>query len=417
MRSSLPILGGALTVLAVSVAQVEAQVGSGIHGPPSSVITMEESTAVSKRDLFFDPHDGWLDFSAFLATARGFLPIGNVITEPAVGYGGVLGFMFLHDSLVDRARAVREQRPGETLVRLTPPSVSGVGGFLTENGTWGGGVFHFGIYKQDRLRYTGALFYNSMNLDYYGRGGDLLLPIESISYTLDGAFFVQQLMVRVADTDLFLGANYKYMSFDTKLDLGLGIEPPEWFPELERTIESGGVGLVAQFDARNSIFTPDVGIDAKAETMFFREALGGDRDYFKAYTNLRGWFPVRHSLIVGLRTDVNFSDDNTPFYSLPFIDLRGISLSRFQGQYTVASEAEIRWDVTRRWSLLGFFGAGWVAEDRFEDFELGNGKIAGGTGLRYLISRVFGIRTGLDFAWSEDDFAFYITTGTAWGQK
>jgi hypothetical protein len=48
---------------------------------------------------------------------------------------------------------------------------------------------------------------------------------------------------------------------------------------------------------------------------------------------------------------------------------------------------------------------------------LGDARIAGGTGFRYLISRVFGIRTGADFAWSEDDFAFYLVTGTAWGQK
>ena len=51
------------------------------------------------------------------------------------------------------------------------------------------------------------------------------------------------------------------------------------------------------------------------------------------------------------------------------------------------------------------------------DLSLSEGKVSGGTGFRYLISRVFGIRTGMDFAWSEGDFSFYFTTGTAWGQK
>ena len=40
-----------------------------------------------------------------------------------------------------------------------------------------------------------------------------------------------------------------------------------------------------------------------------------------------------------------------------------------------------------------------------------------GTAALHFISRVFGIRTGMDFAWSEEDFAFYFTTGTAWGDR
>jgi hypothetical protein len=102
---------------------------------------------------------------------------------------------------------------------------------------------------------------------------------------------------------------------------------------------------------------------------------------------------------------------------LPSVDLRGISLSRYQGKNTLVTEAELRWDVTGRWSLMGFFGSGWVAKTGLTDLSLSEGKVPGGTGFRYLISRVFGIRTGMDFAWSEGDFSFYFTTGTAWGQK
>ena len=60
---------------------------------------------------------------------------------------------------------------------------------------------------------------------------------------------------------------------------------------------------------------------------------------------------------------------------------------------------------------------GWAAANDLNDFEFDEGAVAGGTGFRYLIAKTFGIRTGMDFAWSEDDFAFYFTTGTAWGQK
>jgi hypothetical protein len=59
----------------------------------------------------------------------------------------------------------------------------------------------------------------------------------------------------------------------------------------------------------------------------------------------------------------------------------------------------------------------WLARNELSDFDLGDPKFSGGTGFRYLIAKTFGIRTGMDFAWSEDGFAFYFTTGTAWGQK
>ncbi|MBC2713851.1 MAG: glyceraldehyde-3-phosphate dehydrogenase [Desulfobacteraceae bacterium] len=394
---------------------IPAQDNATTEPAPESSDTASEKPSLA--DLLIDPQDGALDVSAFLATAKGFLPIGGIITEPAVGYGGVLGLMFLHDSIQNRAEQMKKKHPDEKLKRLPPPSITGVGGFLTKNNSRGGGLFHMHIFKDDKFRYLGGLVYMDMNLDYYGRGGDLQLPVDHLSYTLDGYYLLQQLAYRVGNSHIFLGANYQFASFDTKIDFGLDIEPPDWFPPLEKTINSGGMGIFAEYDTRNSIFTPDAGMNVKIESVFYEEIFGSDRDFNKSLANIRGWVPFHSSLVLGLRTDTNFSSGDIPFYMLPFVNLRGISLTRYQGQYTVTSEAELRWDVTNRWSLLGFFGCGWVADDELSDFSFKDGHIAGGFGFRYFISNVFGIRTGMDFAWSEDEFAFYFTTGTAWGQK
>lgn len=370
----------------------------------------------SIKDLLIDPDDGALDVSAFLRTARGFLPIGTVITEPAIGYGGGLGLLFLHDSIENRAEAVRQKNADGSSVHLPPPSMTGIAGFGTENGSWGSGAFHMQVFKDDRFRYLGGIFYAEMDLDYYGRGGDLSLPIDQLAYTLDGYYLIQQVAYRVPDSSLFVGANYKYMTYDTKLDLGLGLTPPDWFPSLEKTLSSGATGLFVEYDSRNSIFTPDSGINAKFESDYYRELFGSDQVFTKSYLNVRGWLPLQEAWVLGLRTDVNLSSGHVPFYMLPSVTLRGISRTRYQGDYTMTSEAELRWDVTGRWSLVGFFGSGWVAEDSVGDFSFDDGNIAGGVGFRYYISKLFGIRTGMDAAWSEDDYAIYFTTGTAWGQ-
>ena len=40
---------------------------------------------------------------------------------------------------------------------------------------------------------------------------------------------------------------------------------------------------------------------------------------------------------------------------------------------------------------------------------------AGGIGGRYLIASDYRLRSGLDFAWGPDGFAFYVIMGNAWG--
>jgi hypothetical protein len=73
-----------------------------------------------------------------------------------------------------------------------------------------------------------------------------------------------------------------------------------------------------------------------------------------------------------------------------------------------------RWDFSRRWSLLGFGGAGrnLTYSDRSDDKVRWVG--AGGGGFRYLLARAFDMRGGLDLTYGKDGFVFYVTMGSAW---
>jgi hypothetical protein len=211
------LLNVALVWILVSAGvEVQAQEAAPDTGKPEKPST---------RDLFFDKKDNMLDLSAWLMTAKGFLPTGTLITEPAIGNGAALGLLFLHDSIENRMELAAVRNPDGTLRRLPPPSVSGLFGFGTENGSWGAGAAHMHVFREDRMRYLGLLFYNEMNLDFYGAGGDLPLPIESFAYTLDGYILLQQMTFRLGDSDYFLGANYRYMTFDTRLDLPIAPPP------------------------------------------------------------------------------------------------------------------------------------------------------------------------------------------------
>ena len=47
-------------------------------------------------DHLVDPDDGMLDMSAYLASARGFLPVPTLMTEPAIGVGLGLAIAYFH---------------------------------------------------------------------------------------------------------------------------------------------------------------------------------------------------------------------------------------------------------------------------------------------------------------------------------
>lgn len=93
--------------------------------------------------------------------------------------------------------------------------------------------------------------------------------------------------------------------------------------------------------------------------------------------------------------------------------MRGIAALRYQGENVIVAEIELRWDITYRWSLVGFIGAGWTVDSLGNLFDSG-GKVAGGAGFRYLVVRRLGIWAGVDVARGPEETAIYLTVGSGW---
>jgi len=358
------------------------------------------------KELMTDPEDGKFDVSEWLSTAQGFFPAVTIITEPAVGYGAGVMLMFFHDSIENRSKLVKERNPDGTLKRLPPPSISGLFGMGTENGTWGAGGYHMGIWKDDTVRYLGAAGYMSPNLDFYV--GDQAIP-----FNLESPFLLQQVIVRLGDSHFFAGGNYKFSSTKASPDTDIPL-PPLLGNGVET--QAGGASGILEYDSRDNIFTPNIGLNSKGEWTHYDTWLGGDNQFDLIALENRAWHPLTESLILGLRLDGNFSSSDVPFYMRPFVKIRGIPAVRYQGDHVLTAEAELRWDFTPRWSLIGFAGAGWTADDNLSDFGNSDTYPAGGFGFRYLVARVFNLRAGIDVGFSEEDSAIYITTGSAWGR-
>ena len=145
------------------------------------------------------------------------------------------------------------------------------------------------------------------------------------------------------------------------------------------------------------------------------EAFGGDFDYGRLNVFAITYLPLTDKFVLGLRVDSGLiTGGQAPFYDLPGLITRGIPRGRYVDNAALLGEAELRYDLTERWSAIGFGSIGRVA-DTYGDLGSADNQIAMGGGFRYLIARQYGLRLGLDLGYSDDgDWSVYVTMGTGW---
>ncbi len=352
-------------------------------------------SAAGLRDQMIDPEDGWLDGSQFLLNNDlSFLPVPIFISEPAVDGGLGLAGVFFHK------RPESETRESDEFER---PSLSALAAAYTGNESWFVGGGHLGRWRQDTINYTGAGGLTSVNLKYYGTGS------QGLEFNADGGFILQEMLFRIRNSNWLIGPRWQFTKLDITFDLGVdipGIEPPE----LE--FEDSGLGLVLEYEHLDSTFTPSTGNQFMLNALYYDEAIGGDFNYGRYYGRYLHFMELG-KVVLGARAQAEYIDGHAPFFALPFIQLRGIPVMRYQGDAVVTGELEARWDFHPRISAVGFLGAGRTAGS-FSDLQDSDSEIAGGVGIRYLIARLLGLRLGVDVAWGPEDTAVYLTVGHNW---
>ena len=356
-----------------------------------------EGPAPSK---FKDPDDGKFDVSEYLDTAYGFLPVLAPITEPAVGYGAAAAMLF-----VDRPESDRQ---GKGYAR---PNIGILGGLATENGTRGLFAGHLGNWMDGRARTLVGAIDADVNLTFFGLGGDSASSGQGVDYTIKPSGGLAGGSYRLGETPYYLGL--RYMMASTKVQLE---NPQISIPGLEPRdfdLDLAALTLTATVDTRNNFFTPTHGWYADLSIPFYREGLGGDRDFETLALTGMHYRPWTDSLHFAVRATVKASTDDTPFFLRPFVMLRGVQALRFQGEEAAEIEAELRWQFRDRYSLVAFGGAG-VARSETALSDSDESVTAGGVGFRYLVARRHGLHMGLDVAWGPDDPVIYVIVGSAW---
>lgn len=364
----------------------------------SSILILFFAFESAQANVFIDPEDGYLDASRWLFERQGFIPVPIIITEPAVGVGGGFALVFM-DKNKDKPR------PG----RFSPPTIKGIGAFGTDNQSWGAFGFYVKNWDEDRWRYMGALAYLSLNLSFYGFAGFPGARDFELDYNLKGGAIVQDLRRRIGESNFFGGGRFLYSKLETEFE---GTRPAVISNEKIENVNSG-LGLMGNYDSRDNTLSPQTGIYSELRYYFFSENFGGDLDYNMGAWDNQGYWRWNEIWGGAFRLYGKWINGDAPFYAKPFIDVRGIAKQRYQGDYAISSELEIRWSPHPRWQYLLFGGGGKAVTDtdRIEDSDTAGTY---GVGLRYLMAKAVGFRMGFDIARGPEETVFYIQAGGSW---
>jgi hypothetical protein len=335
---------------------------------------------------------------------KNIVPVPTIITEPAIGEGLAIGLGYFHP-----AKPPVETGDGgsEQPARKPPPTVSGVFGGATNNGTWAVGVGHKNSWKNDTVRYLGVAAYANVVMDFY-------LLDRPFEFTLKGLYLLQDLRFRLAESNWFLGAALSYLDGTSRFEINppasLNAEPDQFL-----ALDFNDVGFKGRlmFENRDDTMMPSSGRLFDLAVTAFRPDLGGDYDYTTMKAKLISFHALNERFVLGWRGEYSTVSGDPPFYGIPWVSLRGIPAMRFQGRDVAVAEVEARFNFNKDWAAIGFFGRGWT--DLYQpEMDSQESIRAHGVGARYRMLKEQGVWVGIDLAKGPEDTVYYVQVGHAW---
>lgn len=336
------------------------------------------------------------------------LPIPIIITEPAIGEGLGVALTLFHpvkEGKVSTPRVATLESIGDMPEsRQAPPVVTAVAGAYTNSDSWMAGIGHFNNWRNDSIRYAGALAAAKINSQIY----ILNIPV---NFSMETGIIYQDLKFRIKESNFMLGAGFSYLDADNSFGIGM----PDGFDDDRFSSDFKNIGLAgkASYETRDNLMNPRSGQIVELSLWRYDEAIGGDYDYWSAKLKALSFHSFSDKATLGLRFDFSGVDGQAPFFAIPFVKLRGIPALRYQNKIAGAVEVEGRYLIRPRWEVSVFGGLGYTSDD-YPIFENTDSIYSYGLGGKYNIFQAHKVWVGLDVARGPEDWNWYIQVGHAW---
>ena len=319
--------------------------------------------------------------------------------------------------------------------KVSPPSLAGVAGLFTGNGSRGLAVGAKLYLKEDKYRISFAGGHASINADLYGVGraageNEIFLPLN----TKGTAFFTESLIQ--FQKHLYLGLRFQYRNLKLSIDRqnsdlppDAEINPPPQIADIVNAIREDlfrqrtvALGPRFQWDTRPNTFYPTSGVFLDAGIDFFGEGIGSKFTYqyykaaFNKYTSLR-----ENQVLAFRAMGCAAAGQRVPIYDLCLFgfanDVRGYAAGRYQDRRMFATQAEYRLRIPKegflgRFGVVAFAGVGGVGS-RFTDIAIDQMLPGGGAGLRFKLTKKNPINFRIDYGVGKHGGQLIVGVGEA----
>ena len=301
---------------------------------------------------------------------------------------------------------------GDTTIK---PSTGAVGGFYSENGSWGVMAMEMARLGRDAWRLRGMASHVDVRYDFYGIGDDAGDAGHSIGIQQEMDLMAGMALRRVA-SGLYLGPAVVWLRSTVTLRDSSGLVTPP-AGDLART-DLFAPGIQAELDSRDDDYWPTAGSVGRVRAFFFTGALGGSRS-FQRYLAMWSWYGRLRGERLVLATNANVcgATGDAPFYALCTLGvgrggLRGYTQGRYRDTVMTTVQAELRYHTPGRFGATAFAGFGQVAPSAGAVFEA-QVLPAGGAGLRFQLTQRYPMHLRLDYAWGRNGGLLYFGVSEA----
>jgi len=320
------------------------------------------------------------------------------ISSPAVGSGivPILGYIF----------------PFSAKDKISPPSVVGAAGLITNNGSRGFVVAGQLYLKQDTYRITAGFGNADLNYNLYGTGiqAGLKLPLNQTGQAFFGEF------LRRIGWKFFTGPRFitgqslisvrpsSVSNFPSPPDVGI-----------HTTLTAIGAQLTR--DTSPNRFYPTSGTYFSFTSDFYSQVLGSKYSFQSYKTVFNVYGSLSKNQVLAYNAYFCSTGGEPPFYQNCIFgtsnELRGYVAGQYYSRYMLATQLEYRLVLPKRFGLVAFGGAGEIIPGGGQLYGIQKFLPSGGGGVRFQLSKKYHVNLRADIAQGRDGHTFGMGVGEA----
>ena len=322
-----------------------------------------------------------------------FVVVPIPMSNPTLNSGLVLGAAYFYPQ-------TEEQK------KLQPASVTAAAGMYTSNNSKAFGIAQQNYWKDDKWRFTGVLGAADLRLS-------LLTPEElpansSVDWRINGKFLFAK-GSRKLKGNWYGGLLARFV--DAKQSIATAIGDTEFEFEIG-DVRSAGLGANIEYDSRDMPLNSYSGRHFSVDALFNDEAIGSKQSYQSYSAAYRSYHRLTDSIVLAWELQGCARGGTTPLWDACMVKLRGFSATDYLGKVSASGQVEARWQMSKRWGLVGFGGSGYVGSS-FSGIRDDKPIPSFGVGVRFMVLPAKRINMRLDFARSLDSDAVHFTVGEA----